>query len=144
MLIFILLVLWLGGGAWGARRAVKAGYSELVATLAAIFLGPFAPLLALAKPLGKRCAFCLSVMPEQAIVCSKCAREQPPPAPPVVKASPEEIKAGLEAARVAAQEAAKAAQAAERAKVRERIAADNAENQRLAQERLDALTRKSG
>lgn len=140
-MLIIIVAVWIAGAIWGMRRAVRAGYSEVVAGIGAFLLGPFAPLMALVKPAGKQCQFCKSIMQTDATVCPRCAREQ---APPVVKASPEEIKAGLEAARVAAQESAKAAQAAERQKVRERIAADNAEKQRLAQERLDALTRKPG
>jgi hypothetical protein len=145
MFLFVIVVLWLVGGAWGAKRAVKAGYSELVATVAAIFLGPFAPLLALAKPMGKRCQFCLSVMPELATVCAKCSREQIRVLPTAEESrSPDEVKAALAAEYAKTQALAEAAQLAERARVRERIAADNLRQEREAKERLDAITKKRG
>lgn len=77
-LVFWLLIIgWPVGVIWGYRRAVAAGYSELVALVGVILLGPFAPLLALVKPSGNRCAYCRSVIDRAATVCPKCAREQP-------------------------------------------------------------------
>jgi hypothetical protein len=63
----------LGLGRFGTVEDVAA----LVAFLGVILLGPFAPLLALVKPSGKRCPYCRSVIDRAATVCPKCAREQP-------------------------------------------------------------------
>ena len=75
--IFVAVVLlWAGCAIWGIRRAVANGDSEGWVALVAFLIGPLAPLIALAKPRGKKCRFCLSTMPEKATVCPKCARAQ--------------------------------------------------------------------
>jgi len=45
-----ILIGWPVGAIWGYRRAVRAGYSEGMAGVGALLLGPFAPLLAFVKP----------------------------------------------------------------------------------------------
>lgn len=77
----IIVLAWLILALIGYTKAVKAGYSQLVALIGAILLGPFAPLLAFVKPAGKRCGACMSFIDERATVCPKCGRDQTPAAP---------------------------------------------------------------
>ena len=50
LLFVLILIAWPVGTIWGYRRAVRAGYSEGMAGIGALLLGPLAPLLALVKP----------------------------------------------------------------------------------------------
>jgi predicted nucleic acid-binding Zn ribbon protein len=79
ILILVLVVAWIVGCVRGYRKAVANGYSEWQAGCGALLLGPFSFLLAFAKPRGKKCQFCQSIIDEKATVCPKCTREQKPP-----------------------------------------------------------------
>ncbi|MEX2384162.1 MAG: hypothetical protein WEB59_06175 [Thermoanaerobaculia bacterium] len=76
LIVLGVIVAWIVGAIWGFRRAVANGYSEVAAGIGALFLGPFAPLLAVVKPRGKKCRFCQSIIDQKATVCPKCTREQ--------------------------------------------------------------------
>jgi len=75
----LILVLWGLLAIVGYRACVSNGYPEWAAFLGALCLGPLAPLLALVKREGKRCAFCQSHIHQLATVCPRCTREQPHP-----------------------------------------------------------------
>lgn len=50
LIVLALVIAWPFGALYGYRRAVRAGYSEGMAGIGALLLGPLAPLLAFVKP----------------------------------------------------------------------------------------------
>lgn len=69
--------LWLLFGFVGLVMGPKYGYSQLVGFIAGALLGPFVLLMPFTAGGSKKCPFCASMVPREAIVCAKCQREQP-------------------------------------------------------------------
>ncbi len=79
--LFIGLV-WLCSPLLGIRIGRDKGFPDWAGLLAGLALGPFVLLMVFLTPSRKKCPFCTTAIPIEALVCPRCTREQPSPKTP--------------------------------------------------------------